>query len=574
MGSQIASASVASGGDQLIEVLRRAKDLGVLSEELARAVFDAESELALSRQRHCLLRPVKFRPGDNVLEVGGKYGALARYLGEIGAEVQSVDDDIRSMEIARLRCRDLANVNLFVDLQSLAKVGNLDWVVLTEGVSSSGQRRVSLDSLRTQLAHAYGALAESGSLIFSTENRLGLKYLLGAKPTGSNDPFEVLNSTRPSDARPIDLALLMAEVRSAGFVDVEVLLPFPDHLFPKVLVRAPAVEAHGIPLENVLWGVYGRDYAAEWYAFIDEQRLWAPLQRNGIAASMAHSLMIVARKSPQGESSIEDADAWRFTIGDRYSRFMKSITISCPDANGSREVQAAHILPDTETPSLQLESGYSGRQVIAGGAFHPGVTEAARVAASFGHSANEVVHAYVRWASYVFARARCMELAEASMIASWVLPGDCAELIPQNMIWPEAGVAPFIFDNEPQFDQEVPLVWVLYRGVIQCMRYHDPVHILRSVAGVLQLTVVDEDVDLARRLEREMVNAFEFPTGWTRPTPIDFPMIRVELARLEQRLSAATAHSEAILSRKSVRLALGLARRLRVPLRWWRSMVQ
>jgi hypothetical protein len=140
------------------------------------------------------------------------------------------------------------------------------------------------------------------------------------------------------------------------------------------------------------------------------------------------------------------------------------------------------------------------------------------------------------------------------------------------MIWSDEESAPFVFDNEPQLDQAVPLVWVLYRGILQCKRYHDPVLILRGVAEELSLTVLDEDVELAERLVSEMVAAFEFPTDLVRPNPIDFPMVQIVGAELKRELSASNARLEALLSRKAVRVALGLTRVMRGPVRWWRLM--
>ena len=575
MESHLAPNPSVPGHDRLIEVVRRADDLSALSEELARSIDDAESELALSRQRHCLLRPLRFRPGDRVLEIGGGYGVLARYLGEVGAEVQSIDDDRVSAEVARIRCRDLENVEIVAaDPLTTPHHGDCDWIVLANDVPLPRRGPRTIEDLRRQLATAHRALATTGSLVLAAENRLGLKYLLGARPIGSADPFEALNAARPSDTGTVDLAGMVSEVEAAGFSEVEILLPFPDHLFPKAIVRASAAEPGGISLPNALWGIHGRDRRGEWHAFVDEQRLWGLLQRNGIARSMAPSMLIVASKGSPARSPVEDADAWRFTVGDRYSRFAKSITISRPDGEGRRDVRASRLVPSQQPPPIDLASGYSGRQIVVGGAFHPGTAEAVRIAERFGGPESDVVEAYARWAVFVLQNARCVDQGDPSLIRSWRLAGDRVELIPQNMIWPESSGGPFVFDNEPQLDHEVPLVWVLYRGVIQCMRYHDPVRVLHGIARHLGLTVLDEDVELARRLEEEMVAAFEFPSPWALPSPIDFPMIRIRIADLERELSAANARNAAVLSRRTVRVALGLARLAKRPLRWWRSMTR
>src|SRR5262245_6257336 len=46
------------------------RDRGTFSDELARAITDWPSEYHLSRERHCILRPLGIRAGDKVLELG------------------------------------------------------------------------------------------------------------------------------------------------------------------------------------------------------------------------------------------------------------------------------------------------------------------------------------------------------------------------------------------------------------------------------------------------------------------------------------------------------------------------
>ncbi len=558
---------------RILATIKRSGDRSVLSEELARSISDAESDLAFSRQRHCLLRPILFPSGEKALELGGGYGALARYLGEIGLEVKSIEEDANSAEIARLRCRDLPNVDIVqTNTLMMQDCGAYDWFVLTDDVPLHGRRARTLQELRQQLAAAEHVLASTGTLVYAAENRLGLKYLLGAKAMGSQQPFEALNSTRSFGDGPFDLATILSELETAGFVDSQVLLPFPDHVFPKAILTATAAGASGVSVSNALWGMHGRDYRDEWYALVDEHRLWGSLQSAGIAAAVAHSFLIVAKKTTQAAMTVEDADAWRYTVGNRYSQLTKSIAVSRPDGGGRRTVRTSHLLPLADPPRLVLRSGFSGRQIVEGGVFFEGQTEAVRIAEFFRGGDSEVISAFGRWAAFLRQQSQCSASGDPSMMRSWTLSGTCVEKIPQNLIWPDEGDTPFVFDNEPQLDQAVPLVWVLYRGILQCMRYHDPVRILRGVADDLSLTVVDEDVELAQRLESEMMDAFYFTTGLMRPDPIDFPRVQIAHAELEQELAASNARLEALLSRKAVRVALRLARAMRGPVRWWRSI--
>lgn len=558
---------------RLLQIVSEATDRSVLSEELARAVFDHDSAIAFSRQRHCLLRPLRIGHADRVLEIGGRFGALARYLGEVGAKVVSVDAGEKSAQVGRLRCADLPNVNIIRE-ESLnpSTAAEQSVVVLVNGVV--GDLDWTRVELRERLSLAYESLGESGSLVFSAENRLGLKYLSGARSASHDQPFQALNTPLAAAQRPLDVAEALGEVRGAGFVEAELLLPFPDHVFPKAILRSSAMGADGVSLENALWGIYGRDLGVDWHAFIDEHRIWGSLQHNEAAAALANSFMIIARKSPETPSIVDGSDAWRYTIGNRYSRLAKSLKVSRPNATGDRTVEAEPLQPAEVLPELRLASGYSGRQHIDGAQFVHGPTEAVVIAREFGGSDTAVVGAYMRWAAHVLSRARCTSPEADGLISSWVLPGDCVELIPQNMIWRDEEHEPFVFDNEPRLDQEVPLVWVLYRGIIQCVRYHDPARILRAVGEILAVNVLDADVELARRLESEMVDAFEFVLSWSEPGPQDLGWYQTQLSALEGALKAERAAKDAVLARRSVRLALRFARGLRRPIKLFRAITR
>src|SRR5689334_2976111 len=72
---------------RVLGALCGARDRSTFSAELPGAIRDWPSEYHLSRERHCIVRPLGITPGDRVLEFGCGCGAVTRYLGEIGAEV-------------------------------------------------------------------------------------------------------------------------------------------------------------------------------------------------------------------------------------------------------------------------------------------------------------------------------------------------------------------------------------------------------------------------------------------------------------------------------------------------------
>ena len=100
---------------RICEIVRSAHDRSTFSSELAGAITDWPSEYHLSRQRHCIVRPLGIKPGDRVLELGCGCGAVTRHLGEIGADVTAIEGAWPRARIAAERCRDLPNVTVIAD---------------------------------------------------------------------------------------------------------------------------------------------------------------------------------------------------------------------------------------------------------------------------------------------------------------------------------------------------------------------------------------------------------------------------------------------------------------------------
>src|SRR5260221_613084 len=100
---------------QLLELLKRARDLTTTSDELDLAIEDWIREAHLSSARSNLLRPLDLKSGQRVLELGAGCGPLTRYLGELGLEVDAVEGNMLRAQCAAERCRDLDKVRVFAD---------------------------------------------------------------------------------------------------------------------------------------------------------------------------------------------------------------------------------------------------------------------------------------------------------------------------------------------------------------------------------------------------------------------------------------------------------------------------
>jgi 2-polyprenyl-3-methyl-5-hydroxy-6-metoxy-1,4-benzoquinol methylase len=546
------------------QVVQAAEDLGCLSEQLAIQAHDLESAFAFSRQRHALLRPLSIRRGDTVLEFGASSGALTRYLGECGANVTAYEPNYEKVEIARSRCRDLSNVHVVTEFPSNAT--HFDWIVVADQMSEAhvGWRWSTLLPALTE------RLSETGNLFVAAENRIGLKYLLGARSIQGERQLSGSKRHTGKSSAPIDLETLRLLVLRAGLDLHAMLLPFPDHYFATSIVRASALDSSDVELSSLILGLHGRDYGDEWYALLDEHKLWGALEANNAAVPLANSIALLAARPSRRQPALEDADIWRFSIEPRRSEFAKALRITPPNTEGRRRVEVSRLGAAYGKGSFRMQSLGLGRQCVEPGDFYRGLSEASLIYQEFGAPVEELASAFGRWARYVLERAVCRPGMDPGLVSSWSVDGGGLELVPQNMIWAE-GDGPKIFDQEWRVRAQVPLAWILYRGVVPCERYASVKQVLGSIIAGLGLLWDEEDFRSAEILQRELGEVIGLSGSSLFSDPIDFSVLDARIASLEHSLEVNRRQLASLQNRRSVRVALRIAAFGASATRLWRN---
>ena len=549
----------------------KADQLGSMSEALECAVKDWPTEYHLSRQRHCLLRPLRISPGDRILEIGAGCGAMTRYLGETGARVTALEGSLLRAQIAAERCRDLENVEVIAgNFGSFRQVGEYDWVVAVGVLEYANLFIDHVDATDLFLEKARRMLSSSGHLVVAIENQFGLKYWAGASEDHVGIPyFGIENRYSATTAKTYGRVQLESLLHQAGFARQELLLPYPDCKLPTTIVRATAIADCDLSIASLLYGLHGRDYGEQWYSLVDEHRIYGLLQRNELVADFANSFLIVAGLDEEPRQALEPGDVWIYSVGRRLSRFAKEVVITSRSSSG-REALATS-LEASKATRFEMSCGLGGVQVIESAPFVSGETEAVVVYQSFAtESPSAVAEAFRRWAEYVLELARLIPGASFSDLAGWVLDGVWLDLIPQNMIFsPPAN--PHVFDLEWRIDQEIPLGWLLFRGVAHCSRFHDSRSVLSELCRLIGLEMADEDFLRAQELEQDFQQAVTVPRTYEKSLPINLNQLEFRLRTAESEASQATDNLAAVMRRRSVRVGLAVARWL-PPIFWFRRL--
>ena len=303
--------------DDVLAVLRSVSDVTSGSVELSQRIVDWPTRYHFSYQRANLLRPLDIRPGMRVLDVGAGSGALARYVGEQGADVVALEGNPRRAEATAVRCADLPNVTVVAGaLSDVDRAERFDLVLLVGVLEYSASAIGGAGGPAGMLERARSLLAPGGSVVVAIENQIGLKYLLGGREDHVGRPWVgVEGYAGPPGVRTWTRRELRRMLDDAGLDRQHWLAPFPDYKLPSVVVDERLYDEPDAPdlLDQlVLRPVVCLDQAPVRLAdAAGAHRVFADA---GLAADVANSFLVVAAVAgdPAREVVRRDALAWLF----------------------------------------------------------------------------------------------------------------------------------------------------------------------------------------------------------------------------------------------------------------------
>jgi len=457
-----------SDGDEaerdLLALLKRARDVSTSSDELNIAIQDWVREAHLSPARCNLLRPLDFSRHRRVLELGAGCGAITRYLGEQGLEVDAVEGSLARAECVAERCRDLENVRVFADqITSFRADRRYDVVTLIGVLEYSRLFIESDDPVRSCLETARSHLADGGVLILAIENQLGLKYFngcaedhLGAAYSGLTDLYSLKTAVTFGKLE------LEAKLRASGFGHVDWSFPFPDYKLPTTVISARGLADREFIAGDMLLGEFARDYGGSILRSFDESSVWSALERNGLLGDLANSFLVVA--SLAQDNPLDDG-AW---LAYRYSpQRLKPFAAQTRFArrHGGDIIVTKQVVdrPAEGTPvgidgDFRVEQRLGDQPYVRGRLLARDFMDAV----ARGYSARDLGQFLKPWIDYLAAHALG---SPADGLSTLRIPGKYLDCIPTNLIVDGRGRAHPI-DLEFVVPGDIPLPWVVLRGTV------------------------------------------------------------------------------------------------------------
>ncbi len=316
---------------QLYKVLSTVTDLSSTSAELQEAISDWPTEYHLSSTRANLLRPLNLDGVVRVLELGCGCGAITRYLGEqTNLQIDAVEGSSTRAGLAALRCRDLPNVTVstanFNEIKFPENYYDLVlFVGVTEYAGRFSERESDEEALRDLLALGKNAVTHEGCVVIAIENRLGLKYLLGASEDHYGVPFVGIDHYPASTGiRTYSREEWLGHTHA--FNHTQFLYPFPDYKVPTMVVNESAIHE----LSEGAKGIQSRDYLSAFELGDHEHYIWQGLAQSGSLAQHANSFLIVLSDRPESIDTLCD-----FSIASYRAEPLKYLDVVNPRATPS-----------------------------------------------------------------------------------------------------------------------------------------------------------------------------------------------------------------------------------------------
>jgi glycosyltransferase involved in cell wall biosynthesis/SAM-dependent methyltransferase len=478
--------------ERLLRIIGDVTDRSTFSVDLAEAVSDWPSEYHLSRNRHCLIRPLGIRPGEKVLELGCGCGAVTRYLGEIGAEVTAVEGSLARARIAAARCRDLPNVKVFVDsLLQFESAKSFTWVLLIGVLEYAPVFSNAKDPVLDYLRSVTRFLSPQGRLVIGIENKLGLKYLNGCGEDHLGTPFLGLQdlygekTPRTYGRRELQALLTTVDLERQTF-----LYPFPDYKLPTAVVSEAGFEDPQFHPVDLMLRSPARDYTGYPYRLFDETLVSATLQANSLLGEFSNSFLVVAAPL-KAEPFTPDFLAVTFAVN-RVPEF--STVTHFKRTGASIQVTKQPIFPDLHR-SRNFPTGCQLTNDLTDSPYHSGqqlLWKMLRVRANRG-TLDQIVSELRPWLLLLLQFAEARTSSEPFLIGAvrqraareWLVPGKYLDCTPFNLIC--SGDELLFIDQEWIAQGLIPLGLVLARGVFYSLSTGlTDAHSIQSTTKVVQ----------------------------------------------------------------------------------------
>ncbi len=183
-----------------------------------------------------------FKKDASVLEIGAGCGALTGYLCDRVTHVTSVEKSALRSDINLKRHAAKENLDIVVDdFATMELTDKYDYVVVIGVMEYAAWTSPGENPADAFLRKAASFLKPDGKMLLAIENRLGFKYLSGAREDHLGQFFAGINNYVGESVRTYSRQELIEKIEGAGLHVNRFFYPYPDYKFPEEIFTDESV---------------------------------------------------------------------------------------------------------------------------------------------------------------------------------------------------------------------------------------------------------------------------------------------------------------------------------------------
>jgi precorrin-6B methylase 2 len=252
----------------------------------------------LSYERGNLLSWYPFKEDSRILEVGSGCGSITEVL--VNSKAKSIvanELSERRATINAYRNKDHANLEVVVgNLQDYRPATKFDYVVCV-GVLEYAGTFINSDQPYDEFVRLLKTfLKPNGKLLLAIENKLGFKYIAGAREDHTGGLFDGLNNyPSPKKVRTFGKEELHNLIYRNGLSSINFFYPHPDYKLPRIIFSDSLYPSKDLPIP--LGMVTAPAYDQSRYNLFSEQSFVMTLEDNKLYNYFANSFLIEASQN-------------------------------------------------------------------------------------------------------------------------------------------------------------------------------------------------------------------------------------------------------------------------------------
>lgn len=244
----------------------------------------------LSPVRQNILEWYPMKENASVLEIGSGCGAITGILSKKAEKLTCIELSRKRSQINAWQNRECDNVEIYVGkYEDVRLSGKFDYITLVGVLEYAGSYTAGRNPFCTLLEQVRSMLKPDGKILIAIENRMGLKYLNGAKEDHSRNLFEgVHDYPSGNHVRTFTRPELSTLLSAAGLPFHKFYYPMPDYKMPSMILS----DAYQVN-QGVFHGM-SAPYDAPRVCFFQEDLVWDTLAKDGEFGYFANSFFVEA----------------------------------------------------------------------------------------------------------------------------------------------------------------------------------------------------------------------------------------------------------------------------------------